>query len=629
MSLSIEKLKNILSENKHYINRDGSLNINELHKKAQECEPYLIELLVENNHTRNAFFLKKGSHQVFMRDKFIDYITHKDFLANSYTRYKNKIGLSCPTGFLKKQNDVVLNFPFKDCVLEGGQSKDEEKRNEIYFNEVLDRKEIDQLLDRKVFTNLQRVDQHGIHSLKKWNRDKKMNQKRNLSENTITDNLIIKGNNLLALHTIKREFSGKVKLIYIDPPYNTGNDSFHYNDNFNHSTWLVFMKNRLEIARELLKEDGVIFVQCDDNEQAYLKVLMDEIFGRENFIINHVYKRRKTQANLTKFIAPIHEHILSFSKNINQIKFYNLPLKKEYIKKMYKNPDNDKRGLWRLAPLLRPANSKNKEFELTMPNDRIIKGKWSCSEETFKQYVKNDLLYITNEGSPNKKIFLNENKGQIPNSWLDNIATTEESSKEIENLFGSNNAFSYAKPEGIIQYIFQISTQENDIILDYHLGSGTTSAVAHKMNRQYIGIEQMDYIENIAVERIKKVIDGEQGGISKSVNWKSGGEFVYMELKKYNQFFIELIQKVQTTKELLNVKQQILEKAFLDFRLDTEAIKQNQEEFIKLKLSDQKQVLFEFLDKNQLYINYSEKDDERYECTEQEKKLSNEFYRDE
>ena len=168
--------------------------------------------------------------------------------------------------------------------MEGGQSKDEEKRNEIYFNEVLDGKEIDQLLERKVFTNLQRIDQHEIHSLKKWNRDKEMNQKRNLSEDTITDNLIIKGNNLLALHTIKREFSGKVKLIYIDPPYNTGGDSniFSYNNYFNHSTWLVFMKNRLEIAKELLKEDGFIAIAIDHYELFYLGTLTDEIFGREN-----------------------------------------------------------------------------------------------------------------------------------------------------------------------------------------------------------------------------------------------------------------------------------------------------------------------------------------------------------
>jgi adenine-specific DNA-methyltransferase len=485
---------------------------------------------------------------------------------------------------------------------------------------VLAHDEIDRLFDHKALTNWKRFTKDGEQEVGEIKRDE---------DGTICENLIIKGNNLLALHSLKKQFAGKVKLIYIDPPYNTGNDGFKYNDNFNHSTWLTFMKNRLEIARELLRDDGVIFVQCDDNEQAYLKVLMDDIFGRQNFVVNNVYKRRKTQANLTKHIAPIHEHIICFSKNIEQLILYNLPLKDDYIKKMYKNPDNDPRGLWRLAPLLRPANSKNREFELTMPNGRIIKGKWSCSEETFNQYIKNNLLYITEEGSPNKKIFLNDSKGQIPNSWLDEISTTEEASKEIEELFGSNDAFSYSKPEGIIKYIIQISTQPNDIVLDYHLGSGTTAAVAHKMGRQYIGVEQMDYIETIACERLRKVIQGEQGGISKSVNWQGGGDFIYFELAKLNETAKEKIFDCESLEELEAFFDEMYERYFLNYNLKIKEFKEKvlqEENFRNLSLDEQKKIFVAMLDNNQMYVNKTEMADKKFGISEEDQNLTNQFY---
>ncbi len=223
----------------------------------------------------------------------------KNYLNDSYTQFKNKVGLTIDGRHLKQRNEVSLVWPFKDCILEGGQSREEDKREEIFFNEVLAQDEITELLDPKVLTNAKRFDKEGDHHFDQFNRDE---------NGTITDNLIIKGNNLLALHSLKKEFAGKVKLIYIDPPYNTGNDGFKYNDSFNHSTWLSFMKNRLSVARELLRNDGLVFVQCDDNEQAYLKVLMDEIFGRENFVSNIVWKGRgvdKTANSLHRFMKQL------------------------------------------------------------------------------------------------------------------------------------------------------------------------------------------------------------------------------------------------------------------------------------------------------------------------------------
>jgi len=362
-----------------------------------------------------------------------------------------------------------------------------------------------------------------------------------------SENMLIYGDNLLALKALEQDFTNKLKCIYIDPPYNTGNAFQHYDDGIEHSLWLNLMKPRLDILRNLLKDDGVIFISIDDNECHYLKVLCDEIFGRKNFVLNFVYRRRKTQANLTRNYAPVHEHILCFAKNIEKLKVYNLPLKEDYVKKMYKNPDNDPRGLWRLTPLLRPANSKNKEFDLTMPNGRVIKGRWSCSEKTFNRYINENLLYVTETGSPNKKIFLNENIGQIPNSWLEDIATSEEAATEIETIFGSNAAFEYAKPEHLIKHIFSISSQENDWVLDSFLGSGTSAAVAHKMKRKWIGIELGEHATTHCLPRLKKVVSGDdKGGITKTVTWQGGGGFKFYSLAP------SLIQKDKYGNDIIN-----------------------------------------------------------------------------
>ncbi|EMQ3454435.1 site-specific DNA-methyltransferase, partial [Escherichia coli O53:H51] len=199
-----------------------------------------------------------------------------EYWANSFTKYRNKVGLTSEGKYLDYSSDVVLDFPFKDCVLEGGMTKEEQGKDEVYYNEIIAKDEIDNLFSAKILKNARRYDNDGV--------------KENITNFNYEDNLIIKGNNLIALHSLKVRYAGKIKLIYIDPPYNTGSDSFQYNDTFNHSTWLTFMKNRLEIARELLSNDGVIFVQCDDNEQAYLKVLMDSCFGKQNFIDTFVWK---------------------------------------------------------------------------------------------------------------------------------------------------------------------------------------------------------------------------------------------------------------------------------------------------------------------------------------------------
>lgn len=333
-----------------------------------------------------------------------------------------------------------------------------------------------------------------------------------------TQNVFIEGENLEVLKVLQKAYYGKIKCITIDPPYNTGSDSFIYPDSFKesreeyqkrigekdeegyllkegmfrknskdsghfHSNWLSMMYPRLFLAKNLLRDDGVIFIHIDDNEVHNLRLLMNEIFGEENFIESFIWRRRKTQANLSKFTAPVHDYILCYAKKKDSLTFNRLPLKEEYVKKMYKNPDNDPRGLWRLTPLLRPDNSNNREYELTMPNGRKIKGKWSCSPETFKKYVDEKLLVVDEKSSPNKKIFLNENEGYLPNTWLDDIATNEEGAKEIETIFGTNAIFTFPKPSSITKHFLKIGCSKNDLILDFFAGSATTAQAVLEINK--------------------------------------------------------------------------------------------------------------------------------------------------
>ena len=652
MTLNFDTLKSILSKNKTYLHQDGTLNNVELHKLAQKSDNTLIDMLASYDETRLEFFLKRGSYHIFLQDKFIDYISHKDFLADSYTKYKNKIGLHDGKDFIKKHQEIVLSFPFKDCILEGGQTKDEETRKEIYYNKVLAAEEIDRLLDAKVFTNAKRYFANTSNELDSFHRDAEINKKRGTSEDTITDNLIIKGNNLIALHSIKNQFRGKIKLIYIDPPYNTGNDSFKYNDNFNHSTWLVFMKNRLEIARELLRDDGVIFVQCDDNEQAYLKVLMDEVFGIENFV-NCIVVKMSTSAGLkmshkTRKLLKIKETLLVFTKESNTFELQNID--ELYTNKLkYETARSDKYienfeehyTKWYFCSLHQAyqKHAKSGQSKLDFVNENYYR--------VFNHVINNSTKKAWNKLSEEEKIIKKDKirKYNVDNSdyeyayndhvlipynpkildgdmWFDNYSIGGTKSHEGGVEFNNGK-----KREILLKRIISIATKPGDIVLDFCLGSGTTCAVAHKMGRQYIGIEQMDYIENIAVERLKKVIEGEQGGISKSVEWGGGGgSFIYLELKKHNQRFLEHIEKATSTDELITLQKDIIQHAFIDYRLNLEAMQEEQDSFKALSLVEQKQVLCDLLDYNQMYVNYSEQDDICYECSSDEKHVSKDFY---
>nr|WP_249274679.1 site-specific DNA-methyltransferase [Haemophilus influenzae] len=521
---------------------------------------------------------------------------------------------------------------------------------------------MDRLFDAKAFSKFSRYTADGKQAVGEIKRR---------SDGTPAENLIIKGNNLIALHSLAKQFKGRVKLIYIDPPYNTGEDSFKYNDKFSHSTWLTFMKNRLVIAKELLKDDGLIFVQCDDKEQAYLKVFMDEVFGRENFI-NTIAVKMSTpsgvkMSHVSKKIIKVKEHIICFAKNKDLIELtpqYEIKDEYDWEYGFFIQKNNSENVFdWRVENLIDVLVSKN-----------IIKNKLEkpkMTDDNFKNfYLSNSELIWARGRHHNIPVDIYE-KSKIDREHIfEYLIGTEKHyayrgrrlaflNKTIKNCIDKNGEPTFdisqaicdmwdfiktsklfseggvefsngKKPELIIKTILNLATNENDIVLDYHLGSGTTAAVAHKMNRQYIGIEQMDYIETLAVERLKKVIDGEQGGISKAVNWQGGGEFVYAELAPFNETAKQQILACESLDEIKTLFNELCERYFLKYNVSVDEFSQmiNEPEFQSLPLDEQKQMVLEMLDLNQMYVSLSEMDDEQFAgcLNDDDKTLSRTFY---
>ena len=577
------KVEKLLSEIPDFTDENKNLKINVIKDYADNGNIKLLEPLLKNAQTKKAFFTPVLDSFVFNTAKFKEFLEYSS-ACNSYSKYLGqKIGLYMGDSSLLDRNEVVLNFPFKDCVLEGGQRKEDgldtyyeyndkkgeyeekqSKRREVFYNEVLAQDEIDSLFSPKAFCNAKRYEKGKSEKCTKLNRDAKLNKKRGLSEDTITDNLIIKGNNLLALHSLKKEFAGKVKLIYIDPPFNTGKDDFKYNDNFNHSTWLTFMRNRLEIAKDLLSEKGSIFLHLDFHESHYIKILMDEVFGRENFRNNIVWCYTGPSGS-TNFLPRKHDDILYYSKTENNE--YHI----QYIK--------HKSGV----------HNSGQVFGNT------------DTDENFKAEAE----------AQGKK---------LEDFWLD-IYSTDRYRSEMLNFVGQ-------KPEALIERILSIGTSESDIVLDYHLGSGTTAAVAHKMNRQYIGIEQLDYGENDSVVRLQNVINGDQTGISKSVNWQGGGSFVYLELAKKNETALEQISVCKSLKELTELFDELCSKYFLHYNVRVSEFRKEieSERFRQLSLKQQKEMFSRMLDLNQLYVNTDDRHDKNTGLTEDDIAITEDFY---
>ena len=569
-----EQLTDLLKNDERLVSQDGILLKNQTQELARKNDLALIKLLLSDKTIKQHFFFEVEKTLIFDKEKFIRFVSNKQFLPDSYTAFKNKIGLTAGDEYVSENKEVVLAWPYKDCVLEGGMTKEDQKRDEIFYNETLAPDDINRLLDAKVFTNFKRIDKKGEHKLDGFNRDEK---------GTIKDNLIIKGNNLLALASLKKEFAGKVKLIYIDPPFNTEGDSFSYNDSFNHSSWLTFIKNRLEVAKDILSKDGTIYVHIDHNESHYLKILMDGVFGRENFLNEIIWAYRERETS-TRFYNRKHDTILFYAKNVSSDYIFNCnDIREEYsivTKGKFKHTDEQGRRY-----RLRTKDGKSDPAEE--------------SENTYRQYL--------NE----------ESGGPLPRDWF---------VMPFINQVAKERIFTTQKPEALLKRIVTASSNANDLVLDFFAGSGTTLAVAHKTGRQYIGIEQMDYIHDLPESRLKKVIAGEQGGISKAVNWQGGGDFVYMELAEWNEKIVNEVREAKTAKELIKIWSEMKDNTFLSWRIDLKIFDENAKDFAGLSIADQKKFLIECLDKNNLYVNLSEIEDKEYGVSEEDKALNKNFY---
>ncbi len=629
------ELLNVLKQDsgKRFYAENGDLLRNKVAEYAMNLNNELIKLLLSNEKIKSRFFTKVNDLLVFDKVAFVWAINNKAFLKDSYTRFKNKIGFSDENGqFISSKKEIVLSFPYKDCILEGGQTKEDRNRDEIYYNELLAPDDIDRLLAPKVFTNAKKYTKDKVIDITKFDEN---------------DNLIIKGNNLLGLSSLLGRFENSIKCVFIDPPYyfidTKPSDTFCYNSNFKLSTWLVFMKNRLEQTYKLLKENGVLFITISDEGAHYLKVLADEIFDMENFIADITWEARKSISS-DGLMSMNSNHILVYAKNKNSINKndFRLALNIED----FKYDDNDGKGRYRLEPFDAPNIRKNLEYDIVNPNTGEIFNPpvgrcWRTEQTTYEKYLKEGKIRfgVNGDTKPQYKAYYNEvknaGKGKASSTIFHDIDmqtiiwseldTNTNATKDLVSLFGSN-AFTNPKPEDLLKRIIELSTDENDIVLDYYMGSATTQAVAMKMRRRFIGIEQMDYIHTVSIERLKKVMNGEDSKtkVSKAENWTGGGSFVYCELKELNMKYIKRISSAKG-KDLLNLYDEISKSEFISYIPKIQDFQDNVLNFQELSENNQKRFLIDLLDKNMLYVNYCDIDDSDFEITEQEKHLQKAF----
>lgn len=647
----LNELTQCLQQDKRLV-VDGKLVKNKIVELALAVDESLIKLLLKNASMKKHFFREVDKVLVFDKVDFQKFVTNKQFLPDSYTAFKNKIGLTANGEYLTEAKEVVLAWPYKDCVLEGGQTKEDQKRKEIFWNTTLAPDEIDRLLSPKVLTAFKRYDKNGEGKVDKL---------------SMNDNLLVKGNNLLTIQSLKKVYSGKVKLIYIDPPYNTGNDGFDYNDSFNHSSWLTFIKNRLQVAKELLDSAGTIAISIDHNELGYLLILLDEIFGIENR--KNIITIKRGSVTGAKVINPgvvnISEYLVLYSRKPEAWKPNRVYMSKDWDKRYNGFILNFEKGAdnWKFTTVLEAfaesvgvQKSKLKkhygeEYEIKLEefvfnNAEKVMQLATLDENSISQAAVE--LKRKSEKSPEKVFILereNARSYHILNGKLilfakdrmthvDGVETFSQPATDIWDDVLPNDLHNEGgvqlrkgkKPEKLISRLIELCTNENDLVLDFFSGSGTTATVALKMNRRFIICEQLEYTETLPLQRLLNTIEGEQSGISKGYNWKGGGSFIYAELKKANAEFSDKIDAIKNTKELGKIWQQMQQTGFISYRIDLKTINENKSEFEQLTLDDQKQFLIELLDKNQLYVNYSEIDDKDFSVSEDDKKLNRQLY---
>ena len=631
-------LLTLLKQDPRFVAQDGTFLRNAVYEAAMRLDAGLLRLLMGQPETKARFFQEVDGILVFDKAGFSWAVNNRQFLPDSYTRFKNKIGLADESGRLLSSSErVSLVFPYKDCVLEGGQTKEDQKRAEIFYNELLAPDEIDRLLYPKALTGAKKYAANGETPVTVTP----------VTEISDDDNLIVKGNNLLGLRSILPRFEGRIRCIFIDPPYffltNKPSDTFSYNSNFKLSTWLVFLQNRLREAHRLLAEDGVLYMSISDEGAHYLKVMTDDIFSMENFIADVTWESRKSVSSDGLF-SQNSNHILVYAKDVSRIdkRRFRLALDPE----SFRYDDGDGRGPYRLEPFDAPNVRPNLTYPIVNPNTGAVylppAGRcWRTEPKTYEKLLEEGRIRFGADGTarPQLKTWYSEAKSQgkgragstiwhdVQQSilWQELDANTN-ATKDQMALFGET-VFTNPKPEDLIRRALELSTEEGDWVLDFFMGSATTQAVAMKMNRHFIGFEQMDYIHTVSIPRLEKVMQGEQTGISKEVGWRGGGSFVYCELARLNQRLADEIQAAPDGAALSAIYGKMIHSGFISHRVDPAALNAAANDFAALSAEDRKRFLMEILDKNMLYVNLCDLDDSEFQLSEEDRAFTRSFYR--
>ncbi|MDY0140090.1 MAG: site-specific DNA-methyltransferase [Candidatus Izemoplasmatales bacterium] len=638
----IDKLNNKIKEDDFFLDENSNILKEKVKTSVINLDDHLMSILLNDEEFKTAFFIEKNGILVFDKVKFSWIINNNKFLPDSYTSYKNKIGLTDLDGdFLKNKNDVVLSFPYKDCVLEFDSTKENEDREEVFLNETLSKDYIDTLLSPKVLEKALLHEKGGNKTIDRYD----------------DENLIIKGNNLISLYSLLTRFEGRIKCMYWDILYNTNSDKVPYNDKFKHSSWLTMMKNRLEIAKKLLSKDGVIVIQLDYNEQAYLKVLMDEIFqdGYVSLITVKTSSESGVKVNANKPIKTS-EYLLIYCKDKDNFTYKHPRVILDTYEKNYlnyvENVDSSYDD-WIITSVREKASQVLKCHKNKLTAEQILQFQIDNADNIFsvrdissslkKMIVENDIdknkiyLHFTSTG---KKTLLYKN-GEIV--FLKNKVIEENGVKHLSKLAsdiwtdiswdgianeGGIVLKNGKKPEKLLLRLLESLTVENDLVLDAYFGTGTTGAVAMKMNRKFIGLEQLDSHYEKSIIRLEEVINGDTTGVSKEVSWNGGGSFVSCELSKYNENIINQIIE-SSNENIMHLYEEIINSSFLlNYKVDLVSVKEikNVEEFNLFSLEEKKKILIDVLDKNILYVNLSEIDDESKEVTEVDKNFTRSFY---
>ena len=651
----LDDLTQLLQADQAFIS-DGTILKNAVIEAALNMDARLLELLMQSDTIKAHFFTPVAGALVFDKVKFQDFVSNKAFLPDSYTAFKNRIGLTDGRGdYLSQSRDVLLAWPYKDCVLEGGMTKEDKGRQEVFWNTTLAPDDITRLFEPKVLTGWERWDTEAVAAGKA----------KPVGEVSQDDNLLIKGNNLLALHSLKARYAGKVKLIYIDPPYNTGSDEFRYNDAFNHSSWMTFIKNRIEAAKSLLNRDGAIFLSVDSNELGYLMVLLDEAFGKDNMVVCAAVKRGSVTGhkainagvvNVTEFVLGYAMHKGRWQPN----KVFRARGRSDrystFITNIADKPDD-----WNFVSLLDAfANSVGVE------KSKLRTHFGFAYEDELYSFVKQNAASVIRTAEPDSAKISKATKEAIAASRkhpskVFHIARENEPDLFIKN--GSRILF-YAdrlmeidgevvtaealsdwwddtlpndlhneggvtlkkgkKPERLMKRILEVSSNQGDLVMDFFSGSGTFAAVAQKLGRQWIAVEQLEYTQTLPLKRLQNVLAGDSTGVSKAAGWQGGGSFVYAELAASNSAFADRIEAAPDMATLQTIHADIQATGYLRYDVDLSAF--DTDDFAALPLDDAKRVLMDCLDANHLYVNLGSLGDAAFDISDEDATATRSFY---